>query len=163
LVEYDLREAVPSDTLAISILLETSFESGTEDRLIKDLRAEKALELELVAVEAGHVIGHAAFPRLARPRGWFGLAPLTVRADRREMGVGSTLVRVGIDRLRQAKAPALLVLGDPGYYERFGFSLRAAAGLRSAYPKNNLMMLPFAPGLAGQPFDVDYPPVFLRN
>lgn len=163
MVEFELREAEEADAFAVSILVETSFEGSREDRLIKDLRAENALGLELVAVEAGHVIGHAAFPRLSRPEGWYGLAPLTVRADRREMGVGSALVRVGIDRLRQAKAPALLVLGDPSYYERFGFSVAAAAKLRSAYPKNNLMMLPFVPGVSGQAYDVDYPSVFLRN
>jgi putative acetyltransferase len=163
LVEFELREAGRADAFAISILVETSFEGSREDRLIKDLRAEDALGLELVAIERGHVIGHAAFPRLSRPEGWYALAPLTVRADRRRMGVGSALVRVGIDRLRQAEAPALLVLGDPDYYERFGFSLGAAAKLRSAYPKNNLMMLAFAPGLSGAAFDVDYPSVFLRN
>ncbi|WP_424965159.1 MULTISPECIES: GNAT family N-acetyltransferase [unclassified Dinoroseobacter] len=160
-IEY--RPIRADDHRAVSILVDTSFEGPGESRLLQALRDESAMELELVAIEKGHVIGHIAFPRLITPEGWIALAPLTVRSDKRRQGVGAALVREGIDMLRQRHVPAILVLGDPSYYERFGFSVKGASRLSTAYPRNNLMLLPFQPGLGGERFDVRYPTAFFRG
>lgn len=121
------------------------------------------MALELVARETERVVGYAAFVWLEKPEGWVALAPLIVRGDRRKRGVRARLVRRGIDTLRRRQVPAMVALGDPAYYQRFGFSVKNAALLRSPYPPENLMLLPFEPDLSGRALDVTYPSAFLRN
>lgn len=159
----DGMEPQVADHRAIGILLQSNFECPSELRRIQALRDEGAMALELVVRENARVVGYAAFVWLDAPKGWVALAPLVVRGDRRKRGVRARLVRAGIDALRHRKVPAMLALGDPTYYQRFGFSVKNAALLRSPYPQENLMVLPFQPDMSGRALDVTYPPVFFRS
>jgi len=70
-------------------------------------------------------------------------------------------VRHGLERLREASRAAVIVLGHPGYYPRFGFSAALAAKLRTPFPGEAFMALELVPGaLAGQAGHVRYPPAF---
>ncbi|MEM9394322.1 MAG: N-acetyltransferase [Pseudomonadota bacterium] len=146
--DVTLRAATADDALAISILLDTAFEGQAEAMLVEELRTQNAMMLELVAVENDALVGHVAFSELEAPRGWIALAPLSVRMDRRNHGIGSQLVRHGLDTLRQRGVPAVVVLGDPPFYQKFGFSVDAARNLRSDYPPDNFMACPLAAGTA---------------
>lgn len=98
--------------------------SGTEAAIVDALRAADALAVSLVAVENGEVVGHVAFSPVTidgEATGWFGLGPVSVRPDRQRGSVGQTLIRRGLDRLKRMGAEGCVVLGDPGYYEQFGF------------------------------------------
>lgn len=151
-----IREAGPDDALAISILLDTAFEGQAEAVLVEELRAQNAMALELVATDKDALVGHVAFSKLEAPKGWIALAPLSVRTDRRGRGVGSRLVQQGLDLLRQQHVPAVVVLGDPPFYQKFGFSLDAAKNLKTDYPSDNFMSYPMAEGTAGARHDVIY-------
>lgn len=97
----------------------------TEPLIIERLRDAHALALSLVAEEDGVVIGHVAFsPVTITPvaAGWYGLGPVSVRPDRQGRGAGSALIREGLDRLREMGAAGCVVVGDPGFYRRFGFA-----------------------------------------
>ncbi len=82
-------------------------------------------DLALVAEEAASILGYALFSYvtlLGPPRRWvLALAPLCVRPDQQRQGVGTALVGAGLDRADAHGAPLVTVLGDPAYYQRFGF------------------------------------------
>lgn len=98
--------------------------SGTEGAIVDALRQASALTVSLVAEEAGMLVGHVAFSPVKIDKcdlGWFGLGPLSVRPDRQGLGIGTRLVRDGLASLRAAGVRGCVVMGDPLYYERFGF------------------------------------------
>ncbi|MBK4214565.1 N-acetyltransferase [Paracoccus caeni] len=119
-----------ADIDAIRQITEAAFEgapysAGTEGRIIDALRAADALTVSLVAEDGGEVIGHVAFSPVTIEGagcGWYGLGPVAVRPDRHRGGIGQLLIRQGLSRLAILGAKGCVVLGDPGYYGRFGFS-----------------------------------------
>ena len=102
--------------------------------------------LSLVAVEAGDVVGHVLFSRLRAPASALALAPLAVRADRRRRGIGAGLVEAGLDRAKREGWRAVVVLGDPACYRRFGFRPESVQGMASPYAGPALMGLALVPG-----------------
>jgi putative acetyltransferase len=120
----------PGDVTAIRNLIESAFRraphaSGTEARIVEALRADGALTLSLVAVDGSEIVGHAAFSPITisgASEGWLGLGPVSVAPERQGEGIGKSLILAGLQRLRTAGAPGCVVLGDPGYYRRFGFT-----------------------------------------
>lgn len=113
-----------------------AFEGRTEEaELVDALRDSGDLILSLIATEDDEVVGHVAFSRLTvetadGPVGGVALAPVVVHPDHQGRGIGSLLIRTGIARLVEAGEQVVLVVGNPAYYSRFGFS--CAAGKR--YP-----------------------------
>ncbi len=124
-----IRPETPADAAAIRRVTDMAFAgashaSGTEGAIVDALRAEGTLALSLVAEAGGAVVGHVAFSPVAiagADVGWLGLGPLSVVPARQRAGFGSALVRDGLARLRAAGARGCVVLGEPGYYRRFGF------------------------------------------
>ena len=106
----------------------------TEAAIVEALRASGALAVSLVAVEGDEIVGHVAFSPVtinaAAAPGWFGAGPLSVRPDRQKSGIGTALMRAGLARLAEAGAKGCVLVGDLGYYRRFGF--KASSSL--AYP-----------------------------
>jgi putative acetyltransferase len=102
------------------------FSDGSEYELVDRLRERGELALSLVATgEREEVIGHVAFSPATvegRPCGWFQMAPVSVCPERQRQGIGSALVEGGIGELRRRGASGIAVVGDPTYYERFGFA-----------------------------------------
>lgn len=114
--------------------------------MVERLRRRHALVVGLVAEDAeGAPVGHAAFSRVVLSRsggGWYALGPLAVRPDRWRQGIGRALVAAGLAELRALGARGCVVLGDPGYYGRLGFS--PAPGLTfEEVPAGNLMAVRF--------------------
>ncbi len=62
-----------------------------------------------------------------------GLAPMAVRPDRQRQGIGSQLVKRGLDILREQRCPFVVVVGHPEYYPRFGFEPASLHGLASQW------------------------------
>jgi predicted N-acetyltransferase YhbS len=135
---YTIRREKPSDINAIDQVTKAAFasaaySSGTESFIIKALRANGQLTISLVAEEEGVVIGHVAISPVAissGDEGWFGLGPVSVVPSRQGAGVGSGLIRAAIEGLKELHAAGCVVLGEPSYYGRFGFSANA----RLQYP-----------------------------
>jgi predicted N-acetyltransferase YhbS len=74
------------------------------------------------------------------------LAPLAVLPDFQRRGLGAALVHAGLDHCRQRETDVVIVLGDPAYYGRFGFSAARAAGLESPYAGDSFQALELRPG-----------------
>lgn len=125
-----IRPEQPSDVPAIHALVEAAFAAAPhagddEQDLVDRLRANGELALSLVAVDdAGTVIGHIGFSPVTiggRDCGWFQMAPVSVAPERQRQGIGRALIEGGIAEMRRRGASGIGVVGDPGYYERFGF------------------------------------------
>lgn len=98
--------------------------SRTEQFIVDALRAAGQLTISLVAEDAGVIVGHAAISSVTLSDGstdWYGLGPVSVAPDRQKQGVGSCLIRQTMEALRTRNAAGCVVLGDPAYYQRFGF------------------------------------------
>jgi putative acetyltransferase len=65
--------------------------------------------------------------------GGMALAPLAVLPEYQRQGIGSALVKAGLQILHSRCCPFVMVLGHPGYYSRFGFEPASRAGLRSQW------------------------------
>ena len=159
-IEMLIRPAVPDDHDAIRALLTGAFPDPSEARLVDDLRAAGDLIAEIVAEDAGTIVGHVAFSRHPAPEGWVCLAPLAVAEPARRQGVGGALVRDGLDRMRQAGIAAVTVLGDAAFYQRFGFTRAAAGNLDTPYPPEHMLVYPIAAGVSGTQARLVWPVAF---
>jgi putative acetyltransferase len=156
----------PDDAPAVAALNREAFGGADEVALIERLRADRHVAVSLVAVEDAGFVGHILFSDLAveldgRPIRAVSLAPMCVRPDRQRQGIGSALVRAGLDAVRDAGWRAVIVLGHPEFYPRFGFSADLAARLAAPFAGPAFMALELVPGaLAGTRGTVTYPPAF---
>jgi putative acetyltransferase len=124
-----VRPEQSGDESEIRELIEAAFggaeqSSGTEARIVDALRSAGALEVSLLAIDRGVTVGHAAFSLVridGRDTGWFGLGPVAVLPHHQGSGIGAALIEAGLAELRASGAGGCVVLGDPGYYARFGF------------------------------------------
>lgn len=110
--------------LTQSAFAPVSYSSGTEGAIIRALRARGDLTLSLVAEENGEIIGHVAFSPVTidgHYDDWFGLGPISVRADRQKQGIGRTLIREGIHELKALGANGCALVGDQAVYKGSGF------------------------------------------
>jgi len=131
-----VRPARPEDFAAIHAVEAAAFGREDEALIVETVRADGAALVELVAEEAGHIVGHILFSRMTTDPGkqMAGLAPVAVLPDAQRRGWGQVLCRAGIDELRRMGAEAVVVLGHVHYYPRFGFSAEAARRLAAWKP-----------------------------
>ena len=110
-----IRYARPTDHPVIALINVAAFEGEAEAALIERLRADGDVLFELVSEADGRVNGHILFSRLWADRYelYAALAPLAVSPDAQRTGVGSALVRAGLDSAREFGAHGVLVLGHP--------------------------------------------------
>jgi len=144
-----IRPERPADVLAIHHLHEEAFPTPAEARLVDRLRGRGRLVVSLVAEEAGEIVGHVALSPVSAGAvpGGLGLAPLAVASGCRRRGVGGALVRGGLDAGRRAGSAFVVVLGEPAYYERFGFVAASGWGLLDEYGGGPaFQVLELAPG-----------------
>ncbi|MDT0542469.1 MULTISPECIES: N-acetyltransferase [Streptomyces] len=135
----DLREERPDDKEAVrSLHLEAFGDHGSVVAELTDaLRAALTPDrgLSLVAEQAGQVVGHVMFTPslLDAPRRLVDvqvLSPLAVTPGHQRQGVGSALVRSGVEILSKRAVPLVFLEGDPAYYPRFGFAPGGELGFR---------------------------------
>ncbi|PJM87860.1 GNAT family N-acetyltransferase [Achromobacter ruhlandii] len=124
----------PDDIDAIFTLTQQAFadhphSQQTEGYIIDALRAAGALTLSLVAREDGRAVGHIAFSPVAISDGaadWHGLGPVAVLPAMQGRGIGAALIEAGLAALKARAAARPVVMGDPAYYTRFGFTATPA-------------------------------------
>jgi len=131
----EIREETSSDHGRVDAIQEAAFGRPEEAALVRALRASARPSLSLVAELHGETVGHVFLSpvtiegaRAAPPSA--GLAPLAVAPEVQRRGAGSALVRASLEACDRLGWKAVFLLGDPGYYSRFGFVLAAPHGLR---------------------------------
>ena len=147
-----IRPELPNDRDAVRAVNEAAFGARTEADLVEALHREEAAVVALVAEMKGEVVGHILFSPVhldgtggAR---LVGLAPMAVLPRLQRHGIGTRLVREGLDRCRAAGVDGVVVLGHAEYYPRFGFRPAHRLGLRCEYDvaPELFMALELAPG-----------------
>jgi putative acetyltransferase len=152
-VSIAIRPATGGDVAAIDALLRKAFPDAGEAMLVQRLCIDGDMVLTLLAddEETGSLAGVIVYSRMAveiadKPIAAVALAPLAVDAGQRGQGVAEALVRASLAQLANAGAMLVFVLGDPAYYERFGFSADWARGFASPYAGDYLLALPLQGG-----------------
>ena len=145
-----IRNEKDSDIEAISEVTIAAFETlpisnHTEQFIIKALRHAGALILSLVAEIDGQVVGHIAFSPITISDGaqdWYGLGPVSVLPEYQRQGIGKALVNEGLSRLKAMGVRGCALVGDPGYYQRFGFR-NIPTLIHDGIPQDVFLVLPF--------------------
>jgi putative acetyltransferase len=156
----NIRPATPDDYPAIRAVTVAAFDTSSGDEAV---RAEGRDLVELVAEIDGEIVGHILFNRMRTdpPLPVAGLGPLGVAPAHQSTGIGQALSRAGIEACRAAGMEAIVVLGHPPYYPRFGFSAQAAARIASPFAgRPAFMAMALTPGALDRPIKVDYPAAF---
>jgi putative acetyltransferase len=159
-----------SDEDSIRRLNVLAFDGRTEEAdLVDALRTAGDLVLSLVARDEGLVIGHVAFSRVTiedatgpttNPVGGVALAPVAVQPGLQGRGIGRKLIEAGLQQLSQRGESVVLVVGNPAYYTRFGFSIEEAEAFPSAYSGPHFMALVWGDPAAIPTGPVIYPDAF---
>lgn len=166
-MDAHIRAEQPGDGPGIRAVNLAAFETSAEADLVEALRGQARPFVSLVAVDRGAIVGHiACSPAALVPHPAvrvMGLAPVAVVPPRQKQGIGSALVRAGLDACRHAGAGAVILIGFPDYYGRFGFVPASRFGLTSEYtvPDDVFMALELDEGaLSGKSGLVRYHPAF---
>lgn len=155
------------DYSAVFQLNASAFPSEAEAQLVENLRRVATPSLSLVAEEKGEVVGHILFTPVSIP-GFpelklMGLAPMAVTPNRQRQGIGSALVLAGLTFCRDQGVDAVVVLGHPAYYPKFGFSPSSKFGISCEYdvPEEVFMLAELEPNaLKGKGGQVKYHEAF---
>jgi len=142
----------------IKIILEVTREAfknhplsqNTEQLIINALRDDGALTISLVAEMGEKVVGHIAFSPLTisdGSRDWYALGPISVQPNFQRRGIGQALVREGVAQLKSLGAQGRVLVGEPEFYNRFGF--KSSPGLEmKGVPQQYVLALPFTEKIA---------------
>ena len=122
-----------------------AFGQDDEADLVEALHAAGDAAIALVAEQDGAVVGHVLFSPMRSPERCLGLAPVSVTPAHQGSGIGSTLIRAGLERAREEGWRGVFVLGHAGYYPRFGFSPEIARGFASPFAGPHFMFLALSP------------------
>lgn len=96
----------------------------TEHNIVTKLRDNDALAVSLVAIINHTIVGHIAFSKVKINNEfiqWYGLAPVSVKPEYQHQGIGSKLIRSGLEAIKALNAKGCVLLGEPEYYNKFGF------------------------------------------
>lgn len=97
----------------------------TEHLIYKGLKERGDLTLSFVAIINDEVAGHIAFSPVTfdgKASDWLGLGPVSVSPDEQGKGVGSALIRAGLEAASKRGTKGIVLIGEPDYYTHFGFS-----------------------------------------
>jgi len=166
-MEIAIRRERAADRATVRQINERAFGKPAEADLVDALRGTDDC-LSLVATAEGEVVGHIMFTpvtidgvsevRVA------GLAPMSVLPEHQRAGIGTRLIQAGLAACRERGYAAVVVVGHPAYYPRFGFTRADAGGLRCefAVPADAFMVIALDGELRRLTGVVRYRPEFRR-
>ena len=162
-----IRAEEERDRAAVRLVNESAFETSGEARLVARLREEAQPMISLVAVENDEVVGHIMFSPVSLSGHahlkLLGLGPMAVLPKLQRKGLGSALVRAGLEQSKQLGFGAVALVGHPQFYSRFGFRPASRFHITCEFevPEEAFMALELEPGfLADVPGVIKYHPAF---
>lgn len=150
------REMRRGEEAAVDDLLRAAFGGEEEVRLVHKLRKSKAIAGEQVLPMGGDIVGYYALCRMVAPKGWLCLAPVAITPALQRQGHGRRMIGMLTEWARLTQSP-IVVLGDPRFYTRAGFSDVLAGQVSGPYPAQDTMIA----GVSAAPqAKLIYPPAF---
>ena len=144
-MDITIRNEEAKDIPQVREIVRAAFPSDAESKLVDALRENGKAIVSLVAVNGNAVLGHILFsPVTTTPSSegkGIGLAPVAVRPDVQSQGIGSRLIREGLQACKDLGFDYCVVLGSPGYYQRFGFERASPLGIRNEYGVDHAFMV----------------------
>jgi putative acetyltransferase len=144
------RVEIPADGPAIRAVHLLAFQRAEEADLVERLRDNGAAKLSMVAELEGAVVGHVLFSPVQLGQGatavqGLGLAPVGVLPHMQKKGIGSQLISDALRNVAAEKCAFVVVLGEPGFYARFGFKPARQFGAHCKWdvPADAFMLLAF--------------------
>jgi putative acetyltransferase len=145
-----IRNETISDIETISEVTIAAFQNHpisnhTEQFIINALRYANVLTISLVAEVDGQVVGHIAFSPVSISDGsqnWHGLGPVSALPEYQKQGIGKSLIYEGLSLLKALDSKGCVLVGDPNYYERFGFR-NIPDLIHDGVPQEVFLALPF--------------------
>ncbi len=164
-----IRPEQPLDYQGIAETILQAFEQDNEVRLVQEIRKSDRYipNLSLVAEVDGVIVGHILFSYIDLVNDYvtykvLGLAPLAVKSHFQKQGIGSALVREGLIQADAMGEFIAIALGNPQFYNRFGFKPSICCGIESPFPvPEDFFMVKTLNNYRDQKGKVVYPPAFL--
>jgi putative acetyltransferase len=166
----EIRAELDFDYKEISHVITVAFGQRAEAALVENLRKTEHFipALSLVAIKDRQVVGHILFSKITiktedKTIPALALAPMAVRPEYQGQGIGTELMRYGIEECMRLKHKIIVVVGHPEYYMRFGFTPARRRGLEVPFdvPDDAFMVLELYAGtLKGVKGMVVYPKEF---
>jgi len=147
-----IRPEEPKDQSAVHAVNASAFETSAEADLVDVLRKEAHAVISLVAEDNSLIVGHIMFSPVSlsghADLKIMGLAPMAVAPKHQRKGIGSALVKTGLEKCKEIGYGAVVVLGHSGYYPRFGFksSMKYGIGCEYEVPPEAFMVVELQPG-----------------
>ncbi len=170
--DLTIRREWAADREAIARVNELAFGRPNEAKLVEGLRlsAHFIPELSLVATLGDQIVGHILFTHVRvgrdeRARPAISLAPMAVLPGHQRRGIGSALVRAGLEEAARLGHHVVIVLGHVDFYPRFGFAPASQAGIKAPFRVHDeaFMICELRPGaIEGMAGEVAYPPEFSK-
>lgn len=155
------REMASGELALVETIHASAFGRDEEARLPQAIIQDGHDVLSVVAVKGDYIVGHALLTALEGAEKALALAPVAVVPDHQGEGVGSRLVRTGLDLARERGWRSVFVLGDPAFYGRLGFRADLAAGAVVPWAGPAFQAIELVPGsLAGWRGLLRYPKAF---
>lgn len=147
-----IRKETAEDIPSIRAVVHAAFGATGEADLVDGLRRSGSLKLSAVADIGGRVVGHVAFSpvTIGGSHLALALAPVAVAPDCQRRGIGSAIIRWSLEECRRLGHGVVIVVGDPAYYPRFGFTPASPFGIQCPFPapSDAFMVLELSPGAA---------------
>ena len=132
--------------VTIDAFKDLSVSNQTEHFIIDALRSAEVLTISLVAEIDKEIVGHIAFSPVTisdNTAEWYGLGPVSVKPDFQRKGIGKALINKGLSLLKEKGARGCALVGDPNYYNYFGFK-NIPELIYEGIPQEFFVVLPFA-------------------
>lgn len=165
-----IRSEIWDDYDKIYEINKQAFDGEVEARLVNNLRKTEGFvpQLSLIAIKNNEIVGHILFSIIHIQKGdnkvpILALAPMAVLPKYQNQGIGSSLVKEGLRKCKETKFQAVVLVGHPEYYPRFGFTPANKKGLKLPFeaPNNAFMVYELVPGaLRGVSGTIVYPAEF---
>ena len=137
-----IRETRESDLEEVFNLIHAAFGNRAESDLVKQLISDGDVLINLLVESLDTIIGNVVVSKITMEPDigllCGGVAPVSVLPDQQSSGVGSRLVTAAINESKKTGIDALFLLGDPNYYQRFGF---VVSTLKNDYSVENFQEL----------------------
>jgi len=160
-----IRKERDDDISAVGAAVRAAFGRREEAALVDALRRADSITVSAVADVGSRIVGYVALTPVTIDDEHLALAlaPVAVEPDWQRQGIGDALIRWALDECRRLGHGIVIVLGEPNYYHRFGFTPASEFGIECPFPvpSEAFMVLELSPGAAaGRRGTVRYRPEF---